>query len=135
MNGENKSKPAWNARQQKLLMELVRNPNIKAAAQEAGVGRSTANRWLGEPAFARELDRLRNEAMSEALGSVKSLTTRAAEELTRLLDTEDERLRRYVCRDILSHAIKVRELEDIEKRLLCLEEKIKHTMKGPFGCR
>lgn len=113
------------ARQQRLLMELVRNPNIKAAARVAGVGRTTAYRWLAQPEFTDELHRRRNEAMNEALGSVKSLTARAAQELVRLLDTEDERLLRLICNDILGHAIKVRETEQIEQRLTQLEKQLK----------
>ena len=112
-------------RQQKLLLELVRNPDIQAAARNAGVGRTTAYRWLEKPEFYKELTRMRNETMNEALSTIKSLTTRAAQELARLLDTEDDRLRRHICKDILSHAIKVRELEEIEQRLIKLEEHIK----------
>ena len=113
-----------NARQQRLLTELMPTTDIQAAAREAGDGRSTVYRWLQNPAFADKLKQMRNEAMNEALSAVKSLTVRAAEELMRLLDTEDERLRRHVCRDILSHAIKVRELEEIERRLARLEEQL-----------
>lgn len=119
-----------NARQQRLLVELVRNPDIQAASKAAGIGRTTAYRWLAEPAFSDELARMRDEAMDEALGSVKSLTARAAEELHRLLDTDNERLRRLVCKDILSYSVRVREVEGLERRLACLEEKINPPMKG-----
>lgn len=112
------------ARQQRLLIELVKNPNIQTAARTAGVGRTTAYRWLAQPDFADELNRRRNEAMNEALSSVKSLTARAAQELVRLLDTQDERLLRHICNDILGHAIKVRETEQIEQRLAKLEKQL-----------
>jgi hypothetical protein len=93
-------------------------------------GISDGRGWLKDPAFAGELARLRNAVMDEALGSVKSLTTRAAEELHRLLGTDNERLRRLVCKDILSYSIRVREVEGLERRLACLEEKINQQMKG-----
>lgn len=124
------SGPAFTARQQKLLIELVKNPDIQAAAREAGVGRSTAYRWLEDSAFAAELTRLRDQAMKEALDSVKALTTRAAMELVGLLDTQDERLRRMLCNDILGHAIKVRELEDVERRLARLERNLQQGDRG-----
>jgi len=60
--------------------------------------------------------------MKEALEAVKSLTTRVAQELSRLLDTEDERLRRQICKDILSHTIKVREMDSLERRITVLEK-------------
>lgn len=112
------------ARQQQLLVALVKNPDLQAAAKAAGVGRTTVYRWLEDPRFSGELARLRNEAMKEALESVKSLTTRAAQELIGLLDTQDERLRRLLCNDILTHAIKVREIEEIERRLRLLERQL-----------
>ena len=112
------------ARQQQLLVELVQNTDIQAAARSAGVSRTTAYRWLEQPVFADELNRQRNEAMKEALSSVKSQTTRAAQELVGLLDTDDERLRWRICSDILRNAIKVRELEEIEQRLDRLEQQL-----------
>jgi hypothetical protein len=130
MEKGNEQKKGLDARQARLLAELVRNPDVQAAARTAGVGRTTVYRWLKDPAFAGELARLRNEVMDEALGSVKSLTTRAAEELHRLLGTDNERLRRLVCKDILSYSIRVREVEGLERRLACLEEKINQQMKG-----
>ena len=43
-------------------------------------------------------------------------------ELAGLLSVKDERLRRQVCNDILDRAMKVRELQDFENRLLALEK-------------
>ena len=108
--------------QQKLLVELVKTTDIQAACKAAGVGRTTAYRWLAQPAFADELATLRTGAMKEALETVKSLTTRAAQEMSRLLDTKDERLRRQICKDILSHTIKMREMEGLERRITVLEK-------------
>ena len=112
----------FTVQQQKLLVELVKTTDIQAACTAAGVGRTTAYRWLAQPAFADELATLRKGVMKEALETIKSLTTRAAQELSRLLDTEDERLRRQICKDILSHAIKMREIEGLERRITVLEK-------------
>lgn len=130
MDEKNEQDSTLSARQQQLLVELVKNPDIQAAARAAGVGRTTAYRWLEDPRFAAALARLRNEAMKAALDCVKALTTRAAQELTGLLDTQDERLRRLLCNDILGHAIKVRELEEIERRLARIEERMNAETKG-----
>lgn len=108
--------------QRKLLVELVKTTDIQAACKAADVGRTTAYRWLAQPAFADELANLRNGAMKEALDTVKSLTTRAAQELSQLLDTKDERLRRQICKDILGHTLKVREIEGLERRVTVLEK-------------
>ena len=76
------------ARQQQLLIELVGNPDLQAACKRAGVGRTTAYRWLEQPGFAEELSRRRTEAMKEALDSVKALTSKAAKVLAALLDSD-----------------------------------------------
>lgn len=112
-------------RQRNLLIEMVRHTDIQAACKAAEIGRTTAYRWLGQPAFRAELSRLRNDTMSQALSSIKSLTNRAAQELGALLDSNNEGLRRLVCKDILRHAIQIREIEEIEQRLEQLEQKLK----------
>jgi hypothetical protein len=108
--------------QMKLLAALVLNPDMQSACRAAGVPRSTAYRWLGEPAIQDELNRRRDAALAEALATVKTHATRAAAELGGLLSVKDDRLRRQVCNDILAHAMRVRELEDIEHRLAVLEK-------------
>ena len=109
-------------RQQRLLVELVRTPDIQAAAQAAGVGRSTIYRWLNTPEFAAALRRASDATYDEALNALKSLTERATHKLAGLMETEDERLLRHVCNDVLRHAIKTRELDRIEVRLDAIEQ-------------
>jgi len=130
MSTHNQNQEKLTDRQKCLLVELVRTTDIQAAAKTASVARSTVYRWLQDPVFAEELTRKRNQTMNEALESVKTLTGRAARELGALLDTEDERLRRQICRDILAHSVKVRELEQIEQRLTRLEDKVKNQTQG-----
>ena len=114
-------------RQQQLLVALVANPDIQAACKVAGVGRSTAHRWLKDPVFRAELARQRDAVLSETMDSVKTHASRAMAELAELLDTEDDRLRRLICNDILGHAMKVRELEDFERRLVALEQTVRNN--------
>jgi hypothetical protein len=115
------------ARQKRLLAALVLDPDIQAAAKAVGVGRTTAHRWLREPAFRDELARQRGAVLGAALGIMKAHASRAVAELAKLLDTGNERLRRQVCNDILVHALRIRDQEDIERRLAILEKK---TEKG-----
>ena len=117
------------ARQEKLLSTLVGNPNIQAASKAAGVGRSTAHRWLQEPVFRAELTRQRNAMMEETLGSLKSYTAKATEQLINLLDSENEWVRRQTCKDILGYAFKVREIENVEERLDAIEKAME--LKNP----
>jgi hypothetical protein len=116
-------------RQQKLISALVVEPEIRAAARAAGVGRTTAHRWLHQPAFHDELARRRDAALSNALDSFKVYATQAVTTLASLLSTNDERLRRQICNDILGHTLKIRELEDIERRMACLEKAMQNKAK------
>ena len=100
------------------------------ASKTAGVSRPTAYRWLKQPAFQAELARQRDAAYSEALATVKTHAVQAVTELARMLGVKDERLRRQVCNDILAHALKVRELEDLERRLAALEKTMAEQAKG-----
>ena len=109
-------------RQIKLICILAENPNIKSAAEQAGVGRTTAHRWLKESAFQEELARQRHSVLKDAMNSVQSHTTRAVEELVKLMDSSNEWVRRQTCKDILNYSLKIRAIEDVEKRLRVLEQ-------------
>ena len=106
----------------RLLEILVFNSDMQAAAEAVGVSRATAYRWLQEREFKEELARQRDAVLSTAMAGIKTLAERAVTELANLLNTKDDRLRRQLCNDLLSHAIKVRELEDYENRLVALEK-------------
>ena len=117
-------------RHQRLLSALVVDPDIQAASKAARVARSTAHRWLNDPVFRDELARQRDAVLSEAMASVKTHAARAMLELAKLMGSDDDRLRRLICNDIIGHAMKVRELQDIEGRLAALEKALKAQNKG-----
>ena len=117
------------ARQRQLLTALVATPDVQAAAKAVGVPRSTAHYWLKQPAFQKELALQRDAVLYEALDSVKAHTTQAVTEMAKLLTSSDERLRRQVCNDILGHAVRVREMENIERRIAALEEAVEENRK------
>jgi len=118
-------------KQKRLLSILIETPNITEAAQRAGIGRSTAHRWLQEPVFRSELTRQRNALMEETMGSLKSYTAKATEQLIQLLDSKNEWVRRQTCKDILGYAFKVREIENVEERLEAIEKAMKRNNPNP----
>ena len=111
----------FDPKQRLLLAALVNDPDVRTAAESAGVSRNTAHRWLRTLAFKEELARRRDAVLSAALAGIQTQAERAAVELGRLLGTEDGRLRRLVCNDILNHAIRLREAEEFERRVSALE--------------
>lgn len=114
-------------RQMRLVEALVGNANIQQACKAAEVGRTAAYRWLKEPAFQEELTRQRDAILAEALANVRTHSAQAVTELAGLLNEPDGRLRRLACNDILTHALKIRNTEDIERRLTMLEKSLKQA--------
>lgn len=109
-------------KQRHLLGILAETPNVTEAARQAGIGRSTAQRWLRDPAFKAALSSIRQQSMEDAMNSVHSYTAKAVEGLVQLMDSQNEWLRRMACLDILSRSLKIREVEAVEERLSALEK-------------
>ena len=123
--GENPDpKKPLSFRQKKLLTALVNTSDVQAACKAAGVGRTAAYGWLKNQDFREELNRLRDNALSDALTHIKTYTAQAVDQLALLMKSEDERMRRQVCNDILSHALNIRGKETLDQRLQALERKI-----------
>jgi hypothetical protein len=112
-------------KQMRLVAALVSHADIHSACKAANVGRTAAHRWLKQPAFQEELTRQRDAVLGEALANVRTHTARAVTELAALLNEPDGHLRRLACHDILTHALKIRNTEDIERRLKMLEKSLK----------
>lgn len=121
---ESVPKKALSARQKKLLSALVKISDVQAACKAAGVGRTAAYDWLKNPDFREELNRLRDHALSDALTHIKTYTAQAVDQLALLMQSQDERLRRQACNDILSHSINIRTKETVDKRLKAVEDVI-----------
>ena len=114
----------------KLVAALVFEHDIQTAAMSVGVSRMTAYRWMKEEAFTEELVRQRDAVLTASLESVKTSSARAVTALTALLNVQDERLRRLVCNDILTCAMKIRELDDFERRLTALEKRVEEAKES-----
>jgi hypothetical protein len=112
------------ARQQKLLTAMVNLSDVQAACKAAGVGRTAAYGWLKNPDFREELNRLRDNALSDALTRIKTHTAQAVDQLALLMKSEDEQMRRQACNDILSHSLNIRNKETLDKRLQAVEKVI-----------
>jgi hypothetical protein len=51
--------------------------------------------------------------------------TKALETLVALIDNKDDRLKRLTCNDIIEYILKHKEVEDLEKRIPAIEERLK----------
>ncbi len=110
------------AQQRKAIPHLLTCSSIQEACKKAGISRMTYYRWLSEPDFKKELDRLTDDAYRETVNILKRNTEQAARYLVGLMKTKDPVLKRRVCNDILNHLLKHEENLDIENRLRKLEQ-------------
>jgi len=111
-------------RQLKAIPHIVNSPTYTEGCKKAKINKTTLYKWLKEPEFKAELDRQRNEITAEAFGVLSQGLTKAVETLTGLLDTQDNRLKRLVCNDIIEHIIQHNEIEAINKRLTAIEQRL-----------
>jgi hypothetical protein len=108
-----------------LAFALAAGASTSAAAEEFGVNQRTVQRRLNEPDFRQLVADLRAELMGQALGRMASnMTTRAADSLAALLDSEDERVRLRTCRALLSLGLKMRDSVDLTERVREIEAEI-----------
>lgn len=113
-----------------LLAALAGGATIAQAAQQAGVSERTAHRRLAEPAFRAQLDAARAELVRATLGRLLRHGTAAADALVRLLEQAPPATRLGAARAIIELGGKLRESEDIERRLAALEAALAHETTG-----
>ena len=111
-------------RQIKALPHLVSSATYTEGCKKAKVNKTTLYKWLRIPEFKAELDRQRDEVAAEAFGMLSQGLTKAVEALVGLLDNKDDRLKRLAAKDIIEHILKRKEIEDLEKRLKAIEDRV-----------
>jgi ACT domain-containing protein len=111
-------------RQLKAIPHIVGSQTYSEGIKKAGISRKTFYEWMKDPVFERELTEQRKRITAEALGLLELSMNRAVEGLTGLLETQDERLRRLVSKDIIEHILKHKENEELEERIKAIEEKV-----------
>ncbi len=110
------------AQQRKAIPHFLTRSSIQEACRKAGISRMTYYRWLSDPEFKKELDRLTDESYRETVNILKRHTEQAVRHLVGLMKTRDPVLKRRVCNDILNHLLKHEANTDIEDRLQRLEQ-------------
>jgi len=111
-------------RQIKAIPHIVACPTYTEGCEKAKISKTTLYKWLKEPEFKAQLDRQRDEAAAEAFGILSQGLTKAVEALTGLLSTQDERLKRLVCKDIIDHFLRHKEAVELEERITAIEARL-----------
>ncbi len=111
-------------RQRRVIAHLVSSLSVEAACADAGISKNTVYTWLKQPSFKAALEEARNEAFRDAMVRLKATLTRAVDTLSGLLDSTDASIRLQAATRLIGYAIKVAEVEDLQKRLEELERRL-----------
>ena len=94
------------------------------AAAKVGIHERTVRRWLDEPVFRSDVERLRAEMVTAALGRLSATMATAAEELGDLIKSPDPHVRYKAARAVIELAAKLRETVELERRVEELERRL-----------
>jgi hypothetical protein len=102
---------ALNHRQIAAIPVFIGCESVEEAARQTGVARGTLHGWLKQDEFQKAVSDARKKLLDKAMNRL----------MKALLNAESEAVRRAAANDILGHALKYRELSEIEDRLETVE--------------
>lgn len=109
----------------KLLMALACGATVEAAAQSAGVSRSTAHRRLKDPAFCRRLRQVRGELTQRTAGMLSGAGGEAVKTLLRLMrEVAPPAVQLGAARATIELGMRMREVGELEERVADLEQRL-----------
>jgi hypothetical protein len=112
-------------KQLKAIPVIISAKTITEGVKQAGISKTLFYDWMKDDNFRNEFIAKQNDVIEAALKELKGLSSEAVESLGKLLrETENENIRLKAIALILDHTIKIKELEDIEKRLEALEGRL-----------
>jgi len=110
-------------KQEKAIMLLLQNKKIEEVAQELGISTKTLYRWLKQDNFRQRFNEVRQELFYEALEGLKTLTKEAINTLEDVLKNGTKETSRVTAsKTVLELALRLKEVEELEKRVEELEK-------------
>jgi len=110
-------------KQEKAIMLLLENKKMEEVAQKLGISTKTLYRWLKQDAFKQRFAEVRQELFNEALNSLKTLTKEAIDTLEDILKNGTKETSRVTAsKTVLELALRLKEVEELEKRVEELEK-------------
>ena len=111
-------------RQAAALPYVAADPNLTRAAQAAQVTRRTLTRWMNEPTFRAELERIWANLSDFSLSQVEALSLRAAHRIEQLIDSDDPNVAHRASKTVLSMSMSIRDQRETRRRMETLENAI-----------
>jgi hypothetical protein len=107
-----------------LVTLLAGGATRQQAARSAGVGERTVYRRLEDPDFRARIERARADMLARTSAMLTAAGAAAAGTLVRLLQAELDTVKLTAAVRIIELGTKLRESEELERRLAALEEQL-----------
>ena len=108
-------------RQLRALPYFASAPSVSAGADRAKIARRTFERWMKDPSFRGEVERLRGEAAALAQTEFEGLLLQSVLTLTDAMNSPNESVRVAAARSAASIFLRIREDKELHKRLDTLD--------------
>ena len=116
---------------QLLLMALACGATVEAAARSAGISQATVYRRLHDTEFCNQLQQTKADMVQR---TASMLTASGMESVKTLMELQKPltppAVRLGAARSVIELGVKIREVADLEKRLLALEEQA--VLNNPY---
>jgi hypothetical protein len=107
----------------RLLAALAAGKTVAESATEAGVSQSTVYRRLDDQEFRQELDKIKDNILSNTVAKLTDACSEAVETLRALLGCDSPSTRLGAARSILELSVSMRTAVDFADRISDLEKK------------
>jgi hypothetical protein len=98
------------------------------------VNRSTVLKWQADPAFPRDVERLRRRMLDQAVGKFAGSVSEIADGMIKLaLDAASEGVKLAAQRSVVENLVAMSEFGEVKDRLSKLEARLEEG--GQHGCR
>lgn len=114
------------ARQRLALPVIAAEPTIEGAAEKIGVTRKTVYEWLKQDSFKQALEE-RGRSLLSAFRTMRLSAKVAADKIVKHVDSTDEKVSLRAAEDIIEFAKEFISLEDDERRIKELEERLEQA--------
>lgn len=114
-------------KKERFMLAMLENPTVTKAIQSAGISRTMAYKYLKDEDFKQELERRRNEAVSDAVNYLQSNLTRCAEVLIDIVNNQrvPPQVRINAVNSVFTNAKAMTESVDFLLRVVELEKRTK----------
>ena len=111
-----------NPKQKRAIAFLVAAKDIESGCRAAGISTTTYYDWIKNPDFADAIETQRSYIITEAMQRLRHGIGTAVDKLIALVNSDNEEVARKASTSIVEIALKMRESEEIEDRIECIEK-------------